>query len=147
MQVTCGFVFGSACVLGILWQLDLKTEVFLMESLLSLFKRDSSIHISCLEMLSLWLCGMNTMFRCPSWQNSNKNNTFDFLSLKTRTGCSGNDEQSVPTLRHSIEVTAGCSDCWSVWRRWATSQGLLLTPLPPVEVKSCFCQCSRPQDC
>lgn len=28
----------------------------------------------------------------------------------------------------------------------AASQGLL-TPLPPVKGKTCFCQCSRPQDC
>lgn len=71
---------------------------FWWESLLSLFKRDSSIHISCLQRLSLWGWCMITVFRCPSWQNSNKNNTFDCLSCKTRTGCSGDDEQSVPTL-------------------------------------------------
>lgn len=100
MQVICGFVFGSACALGILWQLDFKNRSsFWWEGLLSLFKRDSSMHISCLQMLFLGgVCGMITILRCPSWQNSNKNNTFDCLSCKARNGCSGDDGQSVPNL-------------------------------------------------
>lgn len=52
-----------------------------------------------------------------------------------------------------IRWTLRGSDCLLFWflvsleENGATSQGILLTLLPPVKVKAFFCECSRPQDC
>lgn len=121
-QVTCDFAFGSACALGIPWQLDLRTEG-LSDGRVSLvfFKGIAAYtHIGCLQRLSLWGWCMITIFRCPSWQSRNKNNTFDCLSCKARAGCSGDDEQSVPTLckiKTPWKSLLLVLICWSVWRR------------------------------
>lgn len=122
---------------------------FWWESLLSLFKRDSSIHISCLQRLSLWGWCMITVFRCPSWQNSNKNNTL--IVFHAKAGLAALEMMS-SQFQPYVRWTLCGSDCLLFWflvsleETGATSQGLL-TPLPPLKAKTWFCQFSRPQDC
>lgn len=120
MQVTYGFVFGSARALGILWQLDLRTGGLSDGRVSFVFLKGIAAYT--LAAYKRCLCG------CVAWLQYSgvlpgriviKTTLLivfhakGLAALEIWWAISFNLMQD----EYSMEVTACCSDCWSVWRR------------------------------